>query len=573
MLFLCPCRYRTQLCKDGTWCKRRMCFFAHKPEELRSATPIQSPTLCPPTPKSVSTSPMAALTSVTAPSLAVCATSGNAAPAMHQQQHILGALGYTGRSDQGGEATARPTDVAAGTAGSVDPVQDQEGSFVVDIHAGHKQARSRSEKGSGAHGGFLGYQQRRQVLSEGMATGAVACVAGLNDFTLLVHPDNAKLFEQIRHLEEQQHPEQQQPDQQQQQSLGLMPLEPHPPPPPLSQPRFLSTQQVQGQMQAELSALQPASVPMQSPVAARGAHTFLGSAPLSMGPAPVQLVQLSTTTHHQQQLLGGQQAGLQQFQQQQQVPGLQAVLLRSGQGMGGGMGYQVEEQLAAKPGAPGSSLVMLEDGTVARGYVLEPARSSTNGAVRVASVQQGAASAPRRLAAVSVQQQPQLQMVQGQYTAAGQQHLPAQLDHAQMLQPAQQPLQRVNVMQQPSVQSQQLPQLQTYQQQQQLRALQQHSETSMNLVQQGSVRLMQPQRMLAPLQQQQQQGMLDYQLLQPQLPLQDSLQVLQQDSMQVLLTDGSEELHDGLAYGSSNAPLNLLLQQLYLENQGAVGLH
>ncbi|KAK8679494.1 hypothetical protein V6N13_144943 [Hibiscus sabdariffa] len=33
--WLHPTRYRTQPCKDGTSCKRRVCFFAHTPEQLR----------------------------------------------------------------------------------------------------------------------------------------------------------------------------------------------------------------------------------------------------------------------------------------------------------------------------------------------------------------------------------------------------------------------------------------------------------------------------------------------------------------------------------------------------------
>jgi Zinc finger C-x8-C-x5-C-x3-H type (and similar) len=33
--WLHPTRYRTQLCNDGTGCKRRVCFFAHSLEELR----------------------------------------------------------------------------------------------------------------------------------------------------------------------------------------------------------------------------------------------------------------------------------------------------------------------------------------------------------------------------------------------------------------------------------------------------------------------------------------------------------------------------------------------------------
>ncbi len=40
--WLHPARYRTQPCKDGTSCTRRVCFFAHTPEQLR-LLPQQSP--------------------------------------------------------------------------------------------------------------------------------------------------------------------------------------------------------------------------------------------------------------------------------------------------------------------------------------------------------------------------------------------------------------------------------------------------------------------------------------------------------------------------------------------------
>ncbi|PHU08159.1 Zinc finger CCCH domain-containing protein 49 [Capsicum chinense] len=39
--WLHPCRYRTQPCKDGGSCKRRVCFFAHSPEQLRVLSPGQ----------------------------------------------------------------------------------------------------------------------------------------------------------------------------------------------------------------------------------------------------------------------------------------------------------------------------------------------------------------------------------------------------------------------------------------------------------------------------------------------------------------------------------------------------
>ncbi|KAL2928811.1 Zinc finger CCCH domain-containing protein 49 [Bienertia sinuspersici] len=37
--WLHPARFRTQACKDGPGCKRRVCFFAHTPDQLRAAGP------------------------------------------------------------------------------------------------------------------------------------------------------------------------------------------------------------------------------------------------------------------------------------------------------------------------------------------------------------------------------------------------------------------------------------------------------------------------------------------------------------------------------------------------------
>uniref|UniRef100_A0A0E0PIL5 C3H1-type domain-containing protein n=1 Tax=Oryza rufipogon TaxID=4529 RepID=A0A0E0PIL5_ORYRU len=39
--WLHPARYRTQPCKDGTACRRRVCFFAHTPDQLRVLPPSQ----------------------------------------------------------------------------------------------------------------------------------------------------------------------------------------------------------------------------------------------------------------------------------------------------------------------------------------------------------------------------------------------------------------------------------------------------------------------------------------------------------------------------------------------------
>ncbi|RHN67663.1 putative transcription factor C3H family [Medicago truncatula] len=55
--WLHPAQYITRLCKDETRCTRRVCFFAHKPEELR---PLYASTGCPlPSPTSYSNSPCA----------------------------------------------------------------------------------------------------------------------------------------------------------------------------------------------------------------------------------------------------------------------------------------------------------------------------------------------------------------------------------------------------------------------------------------------------------------------------------------------------------------------------------
>jgi hypothetical protein len=40
--WLHPARYRTQPCKDGTHCRRRVCFFAHTPDQLRVLGPMES---------------------------------------------------------------------------------------------------------------------------------------------------------------------------------------------------------------------------------------------------------------------------------------------------------------------------------------------------------------------------------------------------------------------------------------------------------------------------------------------------------------------------------------------------
>ncbi|OVA00360.1 zinc finger protein [Macleaya cordata] len=41
--WLHPARYRTQVCKDGKNCKRKVCFFAHTPKQLRILPQSQSP--------------------------------------------------------------------------------------------------------------------------------------------------------------------------------------------------------------------------------------------------------------------------------------------------------------------------------------------------------------------------------------------------------------------------------------------------------------------------------------------------------------------------------------------------
>lgn len=52
--WLHPAQYRTRLCKDGTTCARRVCFFAHVPEELRPLYPSTGSTLPSPSPRSSS---------------------------------------------------------------------------------------------------------------------------------------------------------------------------------------------------------------------------------------------------------------------------------------------------------------------------------------------------------------------------------------------------------------------------------------------------------------------------------------------------------------------------------------
>ncbi|TKY74935.1 Zinc finger CCCH domain-containing protein 49 [Spatholobus suberectus] len=47
--WLHPSRYRTQLCKDGTSCRRRVCFFAHTSDQLRVVNAAESPLVSSPT--------------------------------------------------------------------------------------------------------------------------------------------------------------------------------------------------------------------------------------------------------------------------------------------------------------------------------------------------------------------------------------------------------------------------------------------------------------------------------------------------------------------------------------------
>lgn len=52
--WLHPSRYRTQPCKDGVHCTRRICFFAHTPEQLRVLSPSQPGLSQPESPSRVS---------------------------------------------------------------------------------------------------------------------------------------------------------------------------------------------------------------------------------------------------------------------------------------------------------------------------------------------------------------------------------------------------------------------------------------------------------------------------------------------------------------------------------------
>ncbi|XP_047971894.1 zinc finger CCCH domain-containing protein 20-like, partial [Salvia hispanica] len=75
--WLHPARYRTQPCKDGTHCRRRVCFFAHMPEQLRilpyaaadespRAVPIgSSPRYSPPTSPVAASPPQSPLSQLT----------------------------------------------------------------------------------------------------------------------------------------------------------------------------------------------------------------------------------------------------------------------------------------------------------------------------------------------------------------------------------------------------------------------------------------------------------------------------------------------------------------------------
>ncbi|MQL97284.1 hypothetical protein Taro_029963 [Colocasia esculenta] len=65
--WLHPAQYRTRLCKDEVGCTRRVCFFAHKPEELRAPTSPAGSVL--PSPRSPALPPLDVATAAAAASL------------------------------------------------------------------------------------------------------------------------------------------------------------------------------------------------------------------------------------------------------------------------------------------------------------------------------------------------------------------------------------------------------------------------------------------------------------------------------------------------------------------------
>ena len=63
--WLHPAQYRTRLCKDETGCARKVCFFAHKPEELRPVYASTGSAMPSPRSMSASAGDMAALSPIT----------------------------------------------------------------------------------------------------------------------------------------------------------------------------------------------------------------------------------------------------------------------------------------------------------------------------------------------------------------------------------------------------------------------------------------------------------------------------------------------------------------------------
>ncbi|KAI3965046.1 hypothetical protein MKX01_013977 [Papaver californicum] len=112
--WLHPTRYRTQVCKDGLNCKRKVCFFAHTPKQLRVLVPPTSPRTKPhlcncvyshsssPSPVSSSSSPTSTLMgfshhlSLSPPlSPTISPTNSLSSELTHkQQQSLLGMLSY-----------------------------------------------------------------------------------------------------------------------------------------------------------------------------------------------------------------------------------------------------------------------------------------------------------------------------------------------------------------------------------------------------------------------------------------------------------------------------------------------
>jgi len=109
--WLHPARYRTQPCKDGRSCKRRVCFFAHTPQQLRLLPGLSSPSS-----NSRSSASLHVASALKNFSLSASAAAYDGSPLRHALEGVVSS------SPPGGSLMSSPTSTLVGHSQSPPPL-------------------------------------------------------------------------------------------------------------------------------------------------------------------------------------------------------------------------------------------------------------------------------------------------------------------------------------------------------------------------------------------------------------------------------------------------------------------